>query len=128
MRAVSRRCTATVAQILPARSMATLGTFKVPDVANEPFKHYPPGSPERAALRAALDKMIATEHTVPCIVGGQEIETGNIEHQVMPTRHQHKLCSFHTADEDTFLAAASAAMDARKDWAEMPLEGGSDLV
>ena len=46
----------------------------------------------------------------------------------MPTRHQHKLCSFHTADEDTFLAAASAAMDARKDWAEMPLEGGSGLV
>ena len=32
-----------------------LGTFKLPTVKNEQFLNYAPGSPERAALRAALE-------------------------------------------------------------------------
>lgn len=39
----------------------------------------------------------------------------------MPTDHQHVLCTWHQADKETLLAAADAAVAARKDWEARPL-------
>ena len=110
------------------RSMATLGSFTVPDMKNEPFLHYPPGSAERVALRESVERMYNECPDIPCIVGGQEVRTGNVQTQVMPTEHGHAVCTFHEADRETMLAAAEAAKAAQKDWAAMPIEGARCLL
>ena len=68
----------------PRRRVGT-GIFKVPEVHNEPFLHYPPGSPERKALREAIHRLKGECPDIPCIVGGKEIRTGIVEAQTMPT-------------------------------------------
>jgi len=34
--------------LFPRRFFGTFGSFKLPEIKNEPFKHYAIGSPERA--------------------------------------------------------------------------------
>ena len=106
-----------------ARHMATLGSYRVPETVNEPTLHYAPGSPERVALRAAVERLYGECPEIPCIVGGKEVRTGLVQRQVMPTEHGHAVCTFHEADTETMLAAADAAVAARKEWADMPIEG-----
>ena len=52
----------------------SLGTFKLPHVQNEPMKSYGPGSPERAALAAALkEARKAAPFKVPIVVNGEKV-------------------------------------------------------
>ncbi len=44
------------------------GLFKVPQPVNEPVKSYAPGTPDRAALKAALKDMLGQEYEVPMII------------------------------------------------------------
>ena len=39
---------------------------------NEPVYSYAPGTPEREALKAALDRQAAQEVEIPIIIGGKE--------------------------------------------------------
>eukprot|EP00992_Anisonema_acinus_P003173 TRINITY_DN12511_c0_g1_i1.p1 TRINITY_DN12511_c0_g1~~TRINITY_DN12511_c0_g1_i1.p1 ORF type:complete len:562 (+),score=91.98 TRINITY_DN12511_c0_g1_i1:42-1727(+) len=99
---------------------ATLGRFQLPAIKNEPFQHYAPGSPERAALRNAIDRLKGECPDIPCIVGGREVRTGLTSKQVMPTNHSHVLCTYHDADSETLLQAADAALEAKKTWEDFP--------
>ena len=49
--------------------------FTIQKPANDPFKGYLPGSPERAALKAELAKQSAEVVKIPLIIGGKEIWT-----------------------------------------------------
>ena len=53
------------------------------DVVNEPVLGYLPGSQERAALEAALQKNNNHTEDVPIIIGGQEYRTDDVRYQVM---------------------------------------------
>ena len=67
--------------------------------------------------------MYASRDEVPCIINGEEIYTGNVETQVMPTEHGHVVCDYHTADESTVQKAIDAAMSpAAREWAKWPFE------
>ena len=43
---------------------------------NEPVYSYAPGTPEREALKAALDRQATQEVEIPIIIGGKEYRTG----------------------------------------------------
>jgi 1-pyrroline-5-carboxylate dehydrogenase len=101
---------------------AGTGIFKVPEVHNEPFLHYPPGSPERKALREAIHRLKGECPDIPCIVGGKEIRTGIVEAQTMPTDHQHKLCTYHNATPEVIQEAIENALEAKRDWERWPFE------
>jgi 1-pyrroline-5-carboxylate dehydrogenase len=96
------------------------GIFHLPDPANEPVFEYRPGSPERAELKATLDKMAATEIEIPLIIGGKEIKTGKTVKQVMPHRHRHVLARAHQAGKKEVAMAIDAALAARESWARLP--------
>ena len=98
------------------------GQFKVPEVHNEPFLHYPPGSSERAALRDALNRLKAECPDIPCVVGGKEIRTGDVGRQTMPTNHQHVLCTYHNATPEVIQSAITVALEAKKEWERYPSE------
>jgi 1-pyrroline-5-carboxylate dehydrogenase len=90
---------------------------RIPPPVNEPNLAYLPGSPERAALKAALKTMASEKVDIPLIIGGREIRTGRIERTVMPHDHQHVLAEWHAADPAHVQEAIAAAKRAQQDWA-----------
>src|SRR3954462_14238532 len=90
---------------------------RVPPPVNEPNLSYLPGSPERAALKAALKKMASERVEMPLIIGGREIRTARTQPTAMPHDHQHVLGEWHVADAAHVQQAIEAAKEAQQDWA-----------
>ena len=95
-----------------------LFTFKQP--LNEPIYSYAPGTPERAALQAELERQYNQVIEIPLIIGGKEVRTGKMGQVVMPTEHKHVLANYHQVTEKEVKMAIDAAMAAKKQWEEMP--------
>ncbi|WP_224999318.1 L-glutamate gamma-semialdehyde dehydrogenase [Cesiribacter sp. SM1] len=98
------------------------GFFKVPYPKNEPVLNYAPGSPERKALKAALDQMRSQEMDVPMFIGGEEVRTGNKRKLSPPHDHQHVLGYFHEGDAGHVEQAIQAALNAKELWEGMSWE------
>lgn len=96
--------------------------FRVPEPYNEPILFYKPGHPERETLKVALAEMQSRQIEVPLIIGGQEIKTGNLAEIRMPHNHAVKLGVYHKAGEKEVHMAIEAALEAWKNWSEMPWE------
>ena len=62
---------------------------------NEPVYSYAPGTPERAALKAELEKQYNQCIEIPLIIGGKDVKTGDMGTVVMPTEHKHVLAKYH---------------------------------
>ena len=90
--------------------------------ANEPILDYAPGSDERAALQAELERQLATVVEVPCIVDGEAVFTGNTVAQVVPHDHGHVLARVHLAGKAEIERACAAAVTAQGDWISLGLE------
>ena len=90
--------------------------------ANEPILDYAPGSPERAALQAELERQLATVVEVPCIVDGEAVFTGNTVEQVVPHNHGHVLAKVHLAGKAEIEDACAAAVAAQEEWISLGLE------
>jgi len=98
----------------------THGTFRTPLPSNEPVRAYAPGSPERAALKAELERQAAEEIEVPLIIGGEEVRTGNTAPMAMPHDHGHALGVYHQAGPAEVARAIEAATEARSEWERLP--------
>ncbi|MBV9773286.1 MAG: aldehyde dehydrogenase family protein, partial [Gemmatimonadetes bacterium] len=95
---------------------------QVPAPVNEPVLSYAPGTPERAELKAALDRMAGEQIEIPLIIGGREVRTGDTQTAVMPHDHGHVLATWHKAGEAEVRAAVKASLDAQREWAHWPWE------
>ncbi len=94
---------------------------RIPAPVNEPVKSYAPGSPERASLKASLDRMAGERIDIPLVIGGEHVTTGDTGCVSMPHDHRHALGSFHRATSDHTTRAADAAIAAHTDWSRWPL-------
>jgi len=90
--------------------------FKVPVPGNEPIYSYAPGTSERAKLKLALDKLVASKIEIPLIIGGKEVRTGRLGQVVMPHDHKHILAEYHMAGEAEIKLAIDMAMEAKPAW------------
>ncbi|KAL1755054.1 Aldehyde/histidinol dehydrogenase [Schizophyllum commune] len=94
---------------------------KVPAIKNEPMHSYAPGTPQRAALEAAVKEMEQqAPFEVPLVVNGKEVKTGKLNKQYMPHDKTKVLCTFHEADEATVASAIEGALKAKAEWETMP--------
>jgi 1-pyrroline-5-carboxylate dehydrogenase len=100
----------------------TAGIFKLPVPTNEPVRDYPPGSPERAALKARLDELAGSTAEIPMVIGGREVRTGRTGTAIMPHDHAHVLAEFHRGGEAEVAQAIKAAAEARVEWSQTPWE------
>ncbi|MBX5482809.1 MAG: L-glutamate gamma-semialdehyde dehydrogenase [Myxococcaceae bacterium] len=100
--------------------MSATSNFRIPQPANEPVLSYAPGSPERAALKAQLDKMAGQQVEVPLFIGGREVRTGRTKPMRMPHKHAHVLGTYHEADPEQVTKAIDAALAAKRDWENTP--------
>jgi 1-pyrroline-5-carboxylate dehydrogenase len=98
------------------------GIFRPPAAQNEPVKDYAPRSPERAALKQRLTEMEAERLDVPCVIGGDEVRTGDTAQAVMPHRKDHVLADVHQAGAAEVERAIKASADAWHDWSRTPWE------
>ena len=116
----------TSAADLPSNSGSILaavnGVRRVPAAVNEPVRSYAPGSPERAELKARIDRMASERADIPIVIGGKEIRTGDMSKVVMPHNHGHVLAEWHRAQQKHVTQAIKAAAAARKEWANWAWE------
>lgn len=94
----------------------------LPQPINEPIYQYTPGSPERAALKAELNRQLSTRVEIPIIIGGREIRTGKTVNIVCPHDHQHILGCYHVADSALAVQAVESALAAKAQWEALPFE------
>jgi len=98
------------------------GIFSVPDPRNEPILAYAPGSPERRALRAQMEKMSKEVIEIAPRIGGRAVQTGVTAEAVMPHNHRHVLAVWHKAGPKEVAQAIGAALEAHRTWSRMPWE------
>ena len=97
-----------------------MSAFRTPAPRNEPVLNYAPGSPERAALKAALARMSGETIDIPVVIGGQEFRTGRTINVVAPHEHARVLAKAHLADPALIAKAVDSAVEAQRGWAAMP--------
>jgi len=95
------------------------GNFFIPEPSNEPVLSYAPGSPEREEVLAKYKEMYNQEIDAPMYIGSEEVRTGNKLKMTCPHDHQHVLGYFHEGDASHVNQAIDAALEAKKQWAEM---------
>lgn len=98
------------------------GIYSVPDPRNEPILAYAPGSPERRALRAQMEKMSKEVIEIAPRIGGRAVQTGVTAESVMPHNHRHVLAVWHKAGPKEVAQAIGAALEAHWTWSRMPWE------
>lgn len=107
--------TRSISSVVPDTNLTDFSTF------NEPILEYKKGSPERKTLEEALKKTAATCEDVPIVIGGKEIRTNEVRHQVMPHNHKHKLAKFYYADSNIVKQAIKTAVETQPKWDRTPL-------
>ena len=94
--------------------------FHLPEAFNEPALTYATGTPERAVLKAELDRQYQQVVDIPLVIGGREIRTGNLLKVVCPHEHGHVLANCHQAGEAEIQLAIGAALGAKAAWEATP--------
>lgn len=98
------------------------GFFNVPIAVNEPVKSYAPGSPEREEVLKAYKEMFNSQVDVAMYINGKDVKTGNTRTMSPPHDHQHIVGTYHLAEKSHVEEAISTALEARKEWSQMPWE------
>ncbi|KAK9446799.1 Aldehyde/histidinol dehydrogenase [Limtongia smithiae] len=103
--------------------MASFGTFHVPRVENEPVKSYAAGSPERAALAAAITSLKAQlPLKIPLVIGGKSKFTKAMVKHLDPADPTCALALTSQASREDVIHAVVASQRARQHWANTSLD------
>lgn len=89
---------------------------------NEPVLSYAPNSPERRALKAALESMAKERPDVPHVVGGKELRDGAAFDVKAPHDHSLTLATAHDGGQAVTEKAIAAALAAAPAWAATSFE------
>lgn len=118
---LSRTHTKTVTLSKLARSVSTaqIGSFKVPEIFNEPVRTFEPGSKDREKVLDALEKYRKI-HEIPLIIGGKEVYTKETFKQFSPYNHSNPLAVVSSASDKDTHAAIKASLQAKKEWENAP--------
>jgi len=94
-----------------------------PAPTNEPNLTYAPGSAERTALVAELERQERRQHPLRAHINGRRRNGGGAEIPVVqPHDHQHVLGVLKNSTTKDAQAAVRASLDAAHDWRAMPVD------
>ncbi len=97
--------------------------FKTPEAINEPVRSYAKGSIERESLLHCYKEMFSQQPIdVPMYIGAKEVRTNNKMTISPPHDHQKVLGHFNIGDGSHVEEAIAQAMQAKKDWNNLPWE------
>jgi 1-pyrroline-5-carboxylate dehydrogenase len=101
----------------------------VPTPVNEPTLHYAPGSPERAAVEAALGELTKQPTELTSTIGGeQRVSAGAPVEVVQPHNHRAVLGTFTSATEQDARDAIVAAKDAAPAWRALSFDDRAAIL
>jgi 1-pyrroline-5-carboxylate dehydrogenase len=98
------------------------GLFTPPQPGNEPVHSYAPGTEERRSLQEEIRRQEGLTVDAPCVIGGEEVFTGETFDRRAPHRHDLHLASVHAAGDGDVKAAIEAAQRAKRDWEALSWE------
>lgn len=102
-------------------SRGQFASFKIPNITNEPMKHYAKGSEERIALQNAISYLESTTPLeIPLSIFGEEISSTSTSTQGNPSSHSKPVARFSRASKTDVQNAIKAALAAKEKWASMP--------
>src|SRR5438132_395699 len=90
---------------------------RYPEPRNETILSFLPGSPERAALKAALSRLSSQRIEIPLFIGGKAVHTGKTGGTSPPHHRHHVIGTFHQGGKEHVSAAIAAARKAQPEWA-----------
>lgn len=96
--------------------------FQIMAPQNEPVKTYLPGSTEKAALKAELQRQLINPVQIPMIIGGEEVRSATTVKMICPHDHQKVLGEYYVAGEKELRLAIDAAEAAKAEWENMSWE------
>lgn len=105
-----------------ARAFSQFGNVKLPPVKNEPMHSYAPGTAQREMMKKALERTRSECPDIPCIINGEEVRTGNVSKQLMPSNNSQAICTYHKATPEVIQNAIKASMSAKAQYEAMPAE------
>ena len=94
---------------------------KVPQPLNEPVLGYGPGSPEKKALKRALETMSKAPVEIPLLVGGDRRKGSGSADVHSPHAHKKVIAKVAQAGAADVQQAINAALAAQKSWASTPI-------
>ena len=101
--------------------MSTLASFKVPNITNEPNKHYAKDSPDRAGLASALEALKKQGPLdVPVVISGKHITTSSVLTQKNPSEHSTPVAKYSAASTSEVNDAIESALAAKPAWESLP--------
>jgi 1-pyrroline-5-carboxylate dehydrogenase len=96
--------------------------YKIPKAINEPVKSYGPKTPEREALKKAIDEAKKEKRDIPMYIGGERVKSNRPMDVVAPHRHKESVGTFYKSGKEHVQQAIDAALKAHKEWSNMPFE------
>lgn len=96
----------------------TTHQYPLPD--NERVREYRPNAPETQRLEAKLAALAAEPTEIPCIVGGEEIRTGDVRELRSPHDHSLLLARWHAATPEVIEHAVATSREAWQEWSRTP--------
>ncbi|KAI7284187.1 pyrroline-5-carboxylate dehydrogenase [Hortaea werneckii] len=109
---------------LSKRGVAIGGGYQNPKAFNEKNFDYAPSSPERHQLIAALKDLRSKMPMKVPAVGGPATASkpnGQLTPMTMPSEHSSVIAEYGSANESDVSTAIETALQARREWREMPL-------
>jgi len=95
---------------------------QVPYPSNEPILSYAPGSPEKKEVLEMYSSLRNSKIEVPMRIGDLDVTTGDLGTMHPPHDHKHLLGTYHKATKKHIENAISNALEAKKEWSQMPWE------
>jgi 1-pyrroline-5-carboxylate dehydrogenase len=103
------------------------GYFNYPMPANETVLSYAPGSPEKIALKKALNDLKKKTLDIPMYIGGKAVRTGKKIAIHPPHEIKHVLGHFHAGNKQHVDQAINTALKVRIGWSEMSWESRAHI-
>jgi len=94
------------------------GFYSIPEILNEPVLSYGPGSPEKSALKSAIEQAKNSVPEIKMTIGGKKISTGKLIPVVSPHDYHHVLAYHSMGGAVQVKAAIKAALSAKAAWQE----------
>lgn len=98
------------------------GFYSIPVIDNEPVLSYSPGSPEKLALKQAIEQAKSETPEIKMTIDGKKISTGASIPVVCPHDHQHILAYHSKGGAPQVKAAIQAALNAKPAWQDTSWE------
>ena len=94
----------------------------VPHPVNEPVLSYAPGTPEREAVKRALEELGSDTKVLTSVINGERITSDETKPVCSPHDHKKQIGTLHRANEAQIQSAIDSALAAKEKWATMPFE------